>query len=525
MGIFSGLTRRRFMQNAALGAGGLAAAQAFPFGNRAWSQSYADRLAEHLKPPKGVSFEDIALTYFQDTNWLHAPLWLSPHFKEHANISIASREQYAGGDTMAKILPQLLSRNPRFDWFQTPSLFLGAFAQTGQLEPLDSYFERYGQEGKDYLDWVMPAYGEFYSKWDNQVYGLVLDGDIHILHYRKNHFQNPELQRKFSRRFQRELTVPKTWQEFLEATQFFTEELSGQGIYGTSMVVNPPNFGWGFWMNIAASNGVTYFDENMQPQINSAAAVEALDMHKEIIRFGPPGAESVSMDQTIQRWQSGADVMSIWWIDLAEFTVQQQGKELAEQQGAALVPGWPTDDGDIRHRAMSLWCRTGSIPKNLSQDRKDAAFHFLYKMSHPVVSEQIVADEYCGSDPYGRTHYTDAAARLYTEANPQRGLDDDLWTTNSGIFSTVARAKDHLGGARANVEVGFPQIYWEGAPQYADALGRNISKAIVGQLTSQQALDEAAEEWVKISQDLGIDSQRQQYQNFLRGARNLGYRI
>ena len=73
--------------------------------------------------------------------------------------------------------------------------------------------------------------------------------------------------------------------------------------------------------------------------------------------------------------------------------------------------------------------------------------------------------------------------------------------------------------------MGYPQFFWEGAPEYADALGRNISKAISGQLSSQDALDEAAEEWVKISQKLGLDSQKRQYQNFLSGARALGYKI
>ena len=74
-------------------------------------------------------------------------------------------------------------------------------------------------------------------------------------------------------------------------------------------------------------------------------------------------------------------------------------------------------------------------------------------------------------------------------------------------------------------QVGYPQFYWEGTPQYADALGRNISKAVNGQLSSQQALDEAAEEWVKIVQKLGIDSQKRQYSNFLKGARKLGYKV
>ena len=518
MGIFRGLTRRKFLRHAAMGAGAAMAGRNLFDLRAARGQDMSI-----LTPPNG-RFNNIELTYFQDTNWLHAPLWLSPHFQEHAGVSIGSREQYDGGDTVARVLPQLLSRNPRFDWVQFPSLFFGAFAETGMLEPLDAYFEQYA-DAQEYLDWVMPAYGEFYTKWNGNRYGVMLDGDIHILHYRKNYFEDPTLQDRFSSRFQRNLEVPRTWPHFLDCARFFTEELASQGVYGTSMVVNPPNFGWGFWMDIAASKGVVYFDENMTPQINSAGAVEALDMYKEIVSVGPPGSESMDLATTIQRWQSGADVMSVWWIDLAEFTVQQQGVELAEQQGAAIVPGWEQDDGTINHKAVSLWCRTGAIPVNAPEDVKQAAFHFLYRMSHPSISDDIVADEYCGSDPFGASHYTDAAAEKYLTANPQRGTDNDLWLTNAGIFGTFERARDHLNGGQANVEVGFPQFYWEGTPELADALGRNISRAVVGELTSQQALDEAAEEWTQIVQRLGIDSQRSQYQNFVNGARALGYQI
>ena len=514
MSMMSNWTRRKFMRNVALGAGAAAAGTAVP-GRLAWGQE--------MVPPGKKLFNDVGLKYFQDSNWLHAPLWLSDHLMNEAGVGIESREMYDGGDAVAKILPQLLSRRPRFDFVQYPSLFFGAFASTGQLEPLDPYFEKY--EGtSDYLDWVMPAYREFYTKWGGETVGVMLDGDIHIFHYRKQHFANPELQKKFSARFQRELQVPTTWHEFLDCAQFFTEELSSQGIYGTSMVVNPPNFGWGFWMDIAASAGVNYFDENMNPVINQGKAAEALDMYREIIKFGPPGAEAMDIGTTIQRWQSGSDVMSIWWIDLAEFTVQQQGLDLAEDQGAAIVPGWPMDDGSVQHRAISLWCRTASIPRNLPQDVKDAAFYFIYRMSHPDYSDRIVADPFCGSDPFGLTHYTDAAAQMYIEPNPQRGTND-LYPVNDGIFATFGRARNHLDAGLANVEVGYPQFFWEGAPEYADALGRNISKAISGELTSQQALDEAAEEWVQIVQKLGIDSQKAQYRNFVDGARSLGYKI
>lgn len=514
MSIFSAITRRKFMQNVAASAGAAAMAPSI----------ISPANAGIMVPPGKKLFKDVKLNYFQDSNWLHAPLWLSPLIEKEAGVGIKGREMYDGGDAVAKILPQLLSKRPRFDWVQFPSLYFGAFAETGQLEPLDDYFAKY-EGSQDYLDWVMPAYSEFYTKWDGKNYGVMLDGDIHVMHYRKSFFERSDLQGKFSKRFQQNLEVPKTWDDFLKVTQFMTEELKGDGVYGTSMVVNPPSFGWGFWMNIAASAGVNYFDENMNPVINQGKAAEALDMYKEIIKFGPPGAEAMDIGTTIQRWQSGSDVMSIWWIDLAEFTVQQQGVERAEDQRAAIVPGWKNDDGSITNRAMSLWCRTASIPKNLPQETKDAAFYFIYRMSHPDYSNEFVADEYCGSDPYGKSHYGDAAAELYLKANPQRGTDNELWKTNGGIFKELDTAKNHLAAGLANIEVGYPQIFWEGAPEYADALGRNISKAVSGKLTSQQALDEAAEEWVKISQKLGLDSQKRQYQNFINGARKLGYKI
>ena len=322
------------MQLAAAGTGA-AAGGLLTFGGRA----LAETEAAIVVPPDGSRFKDVELTYFQDSGWLHAPLWLSPLFMKDAGVGIKSRQQYEGGDAMNQVLPELLSQQPHFDWVQYPCPFLGAFAETGQLEPLDEYFARY-PSAKEYLDWVMPAYGEFYTKWNGKTYAVMLDGDIHVLHYRKSRFADPDLQKKYSARFQRDLLVPKTWQEFVDCTQFFTEELSSQGVYGTSVVVDPPNVGWGVWMSIAAGNGVHYFDAAMNPTINTPPAVQALDMLKEIVKFGPPGKESMSVSQVVQRWQSGADVMSIWWMDLAKSTAQMQGPELSEDQGADVIPGW-----------------------------------------------------------------------------------------------------------------------------------------------------------------------------------------
>ena len=326
---------------------------------------------------------------------------------------------------------------------------------------------------------------------------------------------------EFSKRFQRELTVPTTWGEYRDTARFFTDKYSSQDIYGTSVVMNPPNFSWGFWMDVAGSYGVTYFDRNLNPQINQGRAAESLEMFKEIVETGPPGKTSMSIGETIARWESGADVMSVWWIDLAEFTVRSQGLERASDQATALVPGTQQADGSMKHTPVALYSRTLAVPANASEEVKEAAAYFIYRMSHPDYSMNIVADPFCGSDPYGKTHFTDEAAQMYTEPNPQRGTDE-LWPVNDGIFKTFDQARRHLDGCEANVENAFPQIYWEGAGEYGDALGRAISKFISDKMGAQEALDEAAEEWVKITQKLGFDSQKSQHDKFLEATKRAG---
>ncbi len=136
-----------------------------------------------------------------------------------------------------------------------------------------------------------------------------------------------------------------------------------------------------------------------------------------------------------------------------------------------------------------------------------------------------MADAYCGSDPFGASHYTDEAAKHYLEPNPQRGTDNELWPTNGGIFKNFETARNHLDGGLKNVKVGYPQFYLGGRAGICRCARPQHLQGDHRRLTSQQALDEAAEEWVKIVQKLGIDKQKAQYANFLTGARKLGYKI
>ena len=475
-------------------------------------------VAKRLKVPleDKQKFTGITLNYEYDGNWSNTIDIVKSPIEAECGLKLGNEEVVNMGEDHARIVPQLMSKNPRWDFFVSSPMFLGDFVAMDGVECLDDYLAQY--EGSEaYLDQIMPPFREFGMKRNNKIYGLMVDGDIHVMHYRPSYFNDPEMKKKFEKRFKMELAYPKTWENYLKVSQFLTEE-TPEGIYGTQIFITPPVWGWAPFMDIAAGNGVKYFDESMNPLIASDEAIEALEMAKALLRWAPPGAESLHINESIKNWQNGTVLSSIWWVDLPEYSAQQ-APQIVEDQGGGIMPGWEKG-GKIVNRAVMAFGRTASIPKNIPQKQKDAAFYFIYRMSHQDYSVHYVADEYSGSDPYMKIHYE--TPEEYVTPDPLRGKTDRM-ATNQGIFKTIEAAKRYLHTAKINAEVGFPQMDWSGASEYNESLGRNLGKAYTGELTSRQALEKTADEWIKTVQKYGIDSQKAQYASFVETSKRMGY--
>ncbi|PSP86132.1 hypothetical protein BRC83_01740 [Halobacteriales archaeon QS_1_68_17] len=407
-------------------------------------------------------------------------------------------------------------------------LYLGDFQARQLFEPLDPYLDKY--EGMDeYVNSVIEPYREFYMKWNGDTVALPIDGDIHNLFYRPSFFNDEQHQQQYQDEYGQELRVPQTWPEFNQVAKYFTENTE-DGVYGTQVFgARPWNFGW--WMDRAASRGVIYFDENMEPQINSEDGVAALEHMVETTDYAPPNTDQLGVAETIEQWQQGNVVMSVWWIDLTEFTARGDFPVVGDQSAAA-IPGWEQDDGSVRRNAMMLYNRLYSIPASLDDARKEAAFYAAMRISHPDYSVNACADPYTGLDPFLQQHYTDEAAEAYTEKNPLRETGEGF-PKNVPIFapdkeypegrSAFEQAKQHIEAGQVNMENGFPQPNWPGANQYIEDLSIHIQRALSGQESPQEALDNAAEKWRNTVDELGRDAQQQAYQQFLQTARDLDY--
>lgn len=150
------------------------------------------------------------------------------------------------------------------------------------------------------------------------VYGLPIQANALSLAYRKDLFDDPAQKAAFKKANGRELTVPKTLDEFAQVAKFFTQP--DKKIYGTTLMA-----GTGDWATddfktlLAAFGGNGYMVGNKQElNFNSEAGVKALTYYRDLIKAGvtPPGTTSASWDEVATMFNSGLTAMTMNYHDL-----------------------------------------------------------------------------------------------------------------------------------------------------------------------------------------------------------------
>jgi multiple sugar transport system substrate-binding protein len=126
------------------------------------------------------------------------------------------------------------------------------------------------------------------------------------------------------------------------------------------------------------------------------------------------------------------------------------------------------------------------IPKD--SEHKDAAIKFIGFITSPEISLDITKHPATSLDPYRISHY-------------QSPEFQNLWPT----------AGDYLAAIDETLKVGFPDLQIPGASEYLDVLDLELTEALAGNKSPQEALDAAAAEWDEITERLGRDAQTENW--------------
>ncbi|HKJ95819.1 MAG TPA: extracellular solute-binding protein, partial [Gammaproteobacteria bacterium] len=214
--------------------------------------------------------------------------------------------------------------------------YLGDFAGNGYLAPLDDFMDKKPASiWSPKLDQVERAYREVYLKWSGKTYALPYDGDVLNMYYRKDLFNDPGEKAAFKKEYGRELTPPKTWDEWLQVAKFFTrkegDKLAGKTLdkpfYGTA-TYGARGFSYAWFLARFASAGGIYFDKDMNPQINSDAAVKSLQNMVDALPYCPPDTLGYGYEELKNTFLNGNVAMVIQWSDVGKKTADPEVSDI-----------------------------------------------------------------------------------------------------------------------------------------------------------------------------------------------------
>lgn len=453
-------------------------------------------------PPK---FKNVTITVVGDAGHNLKPyeFWKSDFEKVGINIEIIE-VPFEG--VYEKEKTEFVAGTGAFDVVTFYPAYIGDFAGNGYLEPLDEYMKK---DPSDVWDPnpadVLAPFWELYCKFGGKVYALPIDGDVHMLMYRKDLFEHPEEQAAFKAKYGKALKPPETWEDWVQIGAFFTrkkgEKLAGKvldrNFYGSAEFAKR-GFSFGWFVNRWAPFGEPYFDENMKPLVNSPNAVKALQNFVDSLENAPPDVRGYGYDELRDALLKRTVAMVVQWTDVPKKGADPNHSDIAGKMGVGRVPGWEID-GEVVHRALMLVGRVVAVAAD--SRNKEAAYwvakHISYDRSLENVSTALT-----GLDPYRTVHFT----------NPQ------AYT----MFGSNEEAQAYLKGVEAAMADGYPEIFIPGAAQYADSLELHVSKTLAGQETPEVALNAVAKEWDKITDKLGRDKQIELWRKALGAYRTLG---
>ena len=363
------------------------------------------------------------------------------------------------------------------------------------------------QEGPAWDD-IHPVYRERLMNWQGEIKSATMDGDMHMLNYRADLFEDPDIMAAFKDQFGYDLAAPVTWGQYYDIANFFQ---AGDDVdYGTAEAFK--RGGQQFWYffshaasytNNPATPGAMFFDpETMDAQINNAGWLRALEEYKSGLEFNPPGALNNGSGDVRPLYAGGSVAMNIDWADSGVLGATEGS--IAGNVRTAVLPGsteiwnsqteeWDQFDAPVASPFLAFGGWQVGVPSD--SDQQEAAWSFVAELTSPDVSGQAIVTANTGVNPYRLSHYDNL----------------ENW---SAIF-TPEEAASYLGAQRASLDSSNValDLRLPGFFSYTEILEIELSKALAGEVEPQQALDTIAAEWNKLTDEFGRENQLAAYRS------------
>ena len=202
-----------------------------------------------------------------------------------------------------KAISEFISGNASFDALQFFSAWLGDFAGPGFLAPLDDYAAKWALPLDDFHDTYRLNYGYFGGK----LVGIPFDCDIQMVHLRKS-----VLEPILGGPIDLVNSIP-TYDELIRITAEANK--LGGGVAGIGLLGARGFWSTYSWEHIAAQAGMQLFDENFDPLLTSEASMKGLDTLLALSKNAIEGVAGAGWGENRAAWLGGQVAANISWQD------------------------------------------------------------------------------------------------------------------------------------------------------------------------------------------------------------------
>jgi multiple sugar transport system substrate-binding protein len=459
---------------------GVAAGLAGMLPRSAWAAGAAQAAVDAAKKFSGTT---ISIVWEAGLQALDPLNFSGPKWKELTGIDVKVVE-VSTAEMFTKIMQDYKSGAAAYDALNVIPAWMPDLANAGALEQLDSYVDKYGF--RDELQKIAPTYRDNQMMVDGKIFGFPDDGDVFLMYFRKDIFEDAAVKDAFKAKTSKDLVVPTIWAQFDETGAALTEILKDKNMYGAAFFRQPPYAMYMFQERFRNEGGKFFDGDSMKATINSDVGVKVLTEMRAENKWMPPGVEQFGFVENLAAFLQGQTAMTISWPPYGRWAAGYGTDEkvldwvpktkIAGKVGYALPPGGHPE------LAAGFCLSVSSTSKN-----KEAAYLFIQWLNSEEISLQRVQLPYALRDPFRDSHFT---SKEYLSRWPD--------------------AKDYLAALQAGANSGLLDLSLLQTDKYEEALRQMISKLWAGD-DPKAILDAAAGEWDAVTEKIGMDKQKAVY--------------
>jgi multiple sugar transport system substrate-binding protein len=396
-----------------------------------------------------------------------------------------------------------------FDAYVFDPQWMGDFTGPGYLLDLT---DRVNSDQQ--LNWqdIGPFFRDFNATYNGKVYTIPLDGDFHMVYYRKDILEKDGLK------------PPATWDDYLTIAQKYQgQDLNGDSQPDYGSCIAKKKGAQSYWWIISVAGGLlqakgtnegAFFNTtDMAPLFGqNEAMTKALETYAKTAESGPPDELNMDVGGSRGLFTTGRCALTMDWGDIGTLA---PGTYAEDKTGSTITPGWkevldratgklvPCDsttcpnavDGVNYAPFASFGGWSGAVNAKSPKEQQDAAYDFLSYMSSPAISGVDVTLGKTGYNPYRTSHFENIQPWI------DAGLSKDAAENYLGAIKASLTNPNMVLDLRIPLTKRYEQ----------DVLDTALAQYLAKELDAAGAEQAIADGWNAITEEAGKDKQLAAY--------------